>query len=353
MNSEEISRNQLLRRKINRLKQAGILKEDRQKLRKHPIDADLIKDFYNRHTTYDLINGFSFMPMRVFTRSTLHEDFLGNPTLRNNLREGNINKENRYIIVLSKKNTNEEYDDYRSMSRLPETIGKVLKKTSDNEILVEMIDLSSDNPSKKTAKINIDDYVIGQGNPELETVFRAFDSSEMKLDSISLNIPPRTQEAEALNKKGFGPIYTRGLDEVNEWIAVADQLRKANVDPYKTHIGCFADKIAAHIVHLRKLIMSFDTEPEKGKALEYVEQMETEAEQAINEKQVTYQWWINFNHKLLQFGKTPSGDFNHENTLKKLIHYFPMVILMPTSIGEMGVIAMNREHAKHEEKKAC
>ena len=71
--------------------------------------------------------------------------------------------------------------------------------------------------------------------------------------------------------------------------------------------------------------------------------METEAEQAINEKQVTYQWWINFNYKLSQLGKTPSGEnFRHDNTLKKLIHYFPMVILMPTSMGEIGVIAMNR-----------
>ena len=54
-----------------------------------------------------------------------------------------------------------------------------------------------------------------------------------------MNLPSRTKEEKLLREQGYGPAYIRGIDESNEWIAVAKSLRELNANAYITHIRIF------------------------------------------------------------------------------------------------------------------
>ena len=63
----------------------------------------------------------------------------------------------------------------------------------------------------------------------------------------------QTLETEfSLQAKGYRPIFTDGLDEINRMIELAQKMRTSQVDPFNTHISEFADAIPDHIEFIKK-----------------------------------------------------------------------------------------------------
>ena len=63
-----------------------------------------------------------------------------------------------------------------------------------------------------------------------------------------LEIPPGTLTESYLRVRGYSPIYTRGMEEIEELIAVGKQLRKVN--PYETHVPYLGRKLREYIVFM-------------------------------------------------------------------------------------------------------
>ncbi len=186
---------------------------------------------------------------------------------------------------------------------------------------------------------------IKQGSPKLDMVFAALKSNRKRLDSSLLGVPKRTNEEQKLKVQGFNSAYVRGMDEVNEWIAVALQIRKLKINPYKTHIDYFADKVKTHIDYMRKGLTSADFP-----ALRALERLERHAELTVQKEGVTYNWWLRFNYALSRvydLTKDTDGVVQemHAPTkvdINNIVNRFPAYIIMPTILGKMGVMAINR-----------
>lgn len=153
-----------------------------------------------------------------------------------------------------------------------------------------------------------------------------------RLKSEELRIPQKTEEAETLKERGFNAAYTRGIDEMNEMIAISEQLRELRVDPYSTHIDYFANKIKEHIQFMETAVINLSQKRRMDVLKEYVET-------AIREKSVTYEKWIRFNVMLVEL-------LSNKNVLlgyvDGLIASFPEAILMPTIKGKVGIMTLTR-----------
>ena len=174
--------------------------------------------------------------------------------------------------------------------------------------------------------------------------------TKTRLDSSELLLPEKAREEETLKSQGYNSFWTRGLDEVNEWLALKEQFIKLGVDPQVTHIDYFVDKIPMHIEYIKKGIISQSQKNERLKALELLEK---EVEKAVQEKKVTYKWWIHFNYSLSKVLSPsyneildPKTLMNEESSviINSLINLFPEKILIPTTKGGLGIIAFNRVH---------
>lgn len=171
-----------------------------------------------------------------------------------------------------------------------------------------------------------------------------------RLHSSELLLPEKSREEEALQSQGYNSFWTRGLNEANEWLALKEQFTKLRVDPQVTHIDYFADKIPMHIEYIKKGILSQSQKNERLKALELLEK---EAEKAVQEQKVTYNWWIHFNYSLSKvlspsyheiLNSKPLMNEEPSVVINDLIHLFPEKILIPTTKGGLGIIAFNRVH---------
>ena len=138
---------------------------------------------------------------------------------------------------------------------------------------------------------------------------------------------------ERPRKPAGQPIFTKGLDEANRMIQLAERLRNSQIDPYTTHIPEFADDIPKHISWIKEGI---EKSGEKKEAqLKALAELEKEVLEKAKNKQVTYEWWLIWNENLINLA---SGFINR---VTKFIDYFPKAILLPT-ISEVGITAMNR-----------
>ena len=154
-----------------------------------------------------------------------------------------------------------------------------------------------------------------------------------RIGETELSQPKKTNEEETLKARGFSGSFTRGINEINETIAISEQLRKMTVDPYTVHFDYLGEKMREHIDFMERGAVHFGQTRRLALLREH-------AERAIRERTVTYEKWIWFNVMLAEI----ISDSNLLGGLmvKTLISYFPAVILMPTVKGTVGFITMNR-----------
>ena len=187
-------------------------------------------------------------------------------------------------------------------------------------------------------------------NPEVEAIFLAAKSTRKRIDSDDLILPPSTNKKIQLEKQGFAPDYTAGIDQMNEWVAVRRQLQELKANPYKTHIKYFEDQVPDHIAHIRKGLKdnyspsSISSGSKLEDQLRRLEILEEEAKKAILDEKVTYKWWLEFNERLSQLMSgegavlSKAGVFRIRNQIKQ----FPLKIIIPTTEAELGIMTFNK-----------
>ena len=288
-----------------------------------------------------------------------------------NFHEGDFNRENSFFISHPRL--------FGSSPRSqPQIIGRIIKKTGYNKASVEII---NSHGKLKTIEVYIyvyarifhgdfyfdidmttDNHIfeaIYQGSPQLEEVFAAFKSTRKSVDSSLLKIPSRSHEGQKLKDQGYSAGYTRGMDEVNEWLAVREQLIELKVNPFKTHVDYFADKMRTLIEYARKakVVQSL---PDDSTLLQELKRLEKRVEQVIFGKKFTYTQLLRFSKALVglldhlpeeEYAKaedsdvlgiyfTPSWEHEYNQRLSG-IHFFPADIFMPVTQGQIGIMALN------------
>ena len=225
------------------------------------------------------------------------------------------------------------------------------------------------------------DYLTGRGTLEKRKIpekylskteissvsQRAFDrvhQAENTLDFIPIE---PTYKKEELKRQGYRNIFIDGVDTAY-WIRdFVRELRKASVNPYKTHIENFVEFIDKHVHFVKQGIIRQGVDLEER--LELLKGLELEAARRVKNQKVTYHWWLYWNHRLaiaatpLKKRQPSSNDFGwqtEENWLKMLestftlnrsssgivaylqnvIDQFPEKILFPVQ-GHLGVRAFN------------
>ena len=156
--------------------------------------------------------------------------------------------------------------------------------------------------------------------------------------TVKIKVPERTQEEKELKAQGFNLAYRRGIDEVNEWIAVRQQLVRAKADPHLTHVDYFAKKMREQISYIEERVIT----PSEVRNLNRLKQY---AEELINKKQVTYYRWLKFSLSLSKILSIDNLDYYLESLFyinHKIVKSFPHDMAIPTITGEMGIIAINK-----------
>ena len=184
-------------------------------------------------------------------------------------------------------------------------------------------------------------------NPEFEAVFSAVSSTRKKISSDELDLPSSTNREAQLAEQGYKASYTEGLDQMNEWAAVRRRLQELKANPLTTHIEYFADQIPDHIAHIRKGLDSLADES-RNSQLKALKKLEEEAQEAIRDEEVTYEWWLRFNTELTD---VMAGKGLEKNSYFSVIYhsradplsFFPLKLIVPTIKGEdIGIMAFNR-----------
>ena len=151
--------------------------------------------------------------------------------------------------------------------------------------------------------------------------------------------------AEKTRKPAGRPIFTKGLDEANRMIQLIERLRDAQIDPLTTHIPEFADDIPKHISFIKEGIEK--SGKKKEAQLKALVELEKEALEKSQKKQVTYEWWMRWNALLTDLVSSfeifqYNNDIHYKHNYYVTFHVsFPKAILLPT-ISEIGITAMNR-----------
>ena len=155
-------------------------------------------------------------------------------------------------------------------------------------------------------------------------------------EEVRVRVPEKTNEEQRLKAQDFNSAYTRGIDEANEWIVVAEQLREGTVDPFTTYVDYFPKKTLEHIQDLEKQVENPQQKRNLLRWKRYVEKKQ-------QNKSFTYEDWLKVNwnlSKTLDDGR----DWRLENLrhIEILIHAFPYIIAMPTTTGAVGIMTLNR-----------
>ena len=125
--------------------------------------------------------------------------------------------------------------------------------------------------------------------------------AEIKLQQ-DLQIIRRSPQEPLLKKRGFTPEYYEGVDQVREFNRVREYLKEINADPKRTHISYFADQIKKTLADFSA---SFNKEKNKHKKefikarLNLLKALKKEAYSRIENQEVTYDWWADFNFRLV------------------------------------------------------
>ena len=190
---------------------------------------------------------------------------------------------------------------------------------------------------------NSDEVIIL--HPSTQVLFSVSRSKKPKINREDIKILLPTREEAKLKEKGFGPAWTRGLDKLNEWMAVRRQLQDLRANPRTTHIPYFADQIPAHLGFAKEGLGSSISQQ---KSIDLSNLVRT-AKKAILEEKVTYEWWLNFNY---QISSLLSAHLHiiflatSEPSIANFISRFPLEMAVPTIYGELGIITLNRAQSE-------
>ena len=192
------------------------------------------------------------------------------------------------------------------------------------------------------------DYFLG--NPEIENIFLAIQSTRKKISRHDLYLPLPTDNERLLMEQGHKASDVAGIDEVNEWVSLRRQLQELRANPYTTHIEYFVDQIPDHVAHIREGLVAYYSTSNNSDSMLHVQlnelgKLEREAKWTISNKGVTYKWWLEFNFRL---ANVMSGGGSHIKAISLLIKrhmayisYFPVQIIVPT-IEAIGIMTFNR-----------
>ena len=161
-------------------------------------------------------------------------------------------------------------------------------------------------------------------------------------ETVKIETPERTQEERELNAQGFNAAYRRGIDEINEWIAVREQLVKSKVDPHLTHVDYFAKKMEEHIAFIEEGVTT-------SSQVRNLDHLKKYAKELIDKKQVTYYRWLKFSLSLSKILSVDNLDYYNEGLFEinhKIVKGFPKDMAIPTITGKMGIIAINKGGAQ-------
>ena len=187
---------------------------------------------------------------------------------------------------------------------------------------------------------------------ELESIFLAIESTRKRIDFSELNLSSFTSMEIALAEEGYKASYIRGIDQVNEWAVVRKKLQELRANSRTTHIEYFVNQILVHIAHIRQGLKNnyspnIGLSGSKLEQLQRLEILEKEAEQAIIDERVTYEWWLEFNIKLarLMYGRVSiSLNEGDRSLITTGLSFFPIMMIIPTIQikNGPGIIAFNR-----------
>ena len=186
-----------------------------------------------------------------FCKDSFRDFFIGEP-LRFTLE---------YIKYMMKHGSDFSIETLQKMTVVREKIQEWGEKTLERNLteqevnlLVDIYNIENASDSLKIAmlrKRDMDLKELGFSKREIQIL----SEREIKLSftkEVEINIPEKTQEEKELEAQGFSAAYRRGIDEVNEWIAVREQIIKSKADPYLTHIDYFAKKMREHINYIEE-----------------------------------------------------------------------------------------------------
>ena len=140
------------------------------------------------------------------------------------------------------------------------------------------------------------------------------------IDKVGAVVIPKSNQESALRIQGHRDIFANGVDDMQRLQAVGRKLREMNVNPFKTHIVDFANKVEDHIQFIRagmikqkeelrnaylEQLSSHDfrskieqVDEQFKEDMEILERLFLEAKQKINEEAVSYSWWLHWNNRL-------------------------------------------------------
>ena len=189
-----------------------------------------------------------------------------------------------------------------------------------------------------------------------------------------------TPQEPLLREQGFKPSYYAGVDQAREFKRVQEYLQEIKADPKRTHIPYFANQAAKTIADFEKALkepyktmLTNDADLSdrlsenlmhlwtKIKRLQLWRGVKREARRRVENQEVTYDWWANFNLRL-SFLADPGNNHTPINSLRtnegieyasfypplswlsrflKMKKHFPNEVMF-FSTDDMGIMSFNR-----------
>ncbi|MGZ3826818.1 MAG: hypothetical protein ACXVCR_17835 [Bdellovibrio sp.] len=121
-------------------------------------------------------------------------------------------------------------------------------------------------------------------------------------ETSSSEVAPKSSKTErtAVNSPKVDelPDYLgMGSKEAESAVNLGETLRARKINPRKTHIPEFSDQVNKHIDFARKSI-GVQKDRDVKKRLSILDQFDAEASKRVKDKNVTYEWWHDFNYRL-------------------------------------------------------
>ena len=216
------------------------------------------------------------------------------------------------------------------------------------------------NVSFAETKVFSEKYGIIKFDPKTRQIFSAYQSDRKILSMEELNLQAMIPtEPDSSNIEGSSH------PEIQEQIAFARALRKLAIPPHphNTHIEWLALKIPSIIEYARKILAKVKEEHKKApcpiflrsflcapvqelsvpdiieQTFSAIKDLEEQAMSAIQKKEVSYVWWLTFNHNLANLvsmnriprrGQIP----DQSRLLSKAVAHFPYRLTLPINVWE-------------------
>ena len=179
-------------------------------------------------------------------------------------------------------------------------------------------------------------------HPDTAILFESAKLRKRKVSHEDLKLSSSTEEEAKLKKAGYGPVWTKGIDKLNAWIELKQRLQDLRANPWTSHIEYFADQVKEHIAWIKAGSDNMD-KGQKGALAD----LEQKAKQAILNEKVTYSWWLWFHFELSALvSNDPIKESSEYDRLlrrySRITVQFPLRIAIPTTLGELGIITLNR-----------